>query len=257
MRMVVGEMIRTTSLYEMCHELFAGYPLASATANPSGTFCSMILMLQDGDDVKFFVLSRDRHEQKVRYSLRSWRAADIVDIEDDGSAAIPDTVINAVMRGVPLPQDGSLFGGISRGAIRALVAVYTTYTPAWPEPSWMVMPRAEDPKTQWPPFTNVPLFGHWFWEDYRAGNIVAIGDLIAATPDTVFWVGTREILGSDCCAIVRDVRSPEGHMLQHGRYVYHEALRADKAVPSLTELLANYEKTDLAPRFRRAKHQDS
>lgn len=254
MRVVVGEMIRTSSLHETCHELFAGYPLATTTANRSGTVCSMILMLQDGEDVRFFVLSRDCHEHGTRYSLRSWRAADIVYIENEGNTAISDTVIDTLTRGVPIPQDRSLFGWTSGSAISALVAVYTTYTPMWPEPSWMVMPRAEDPEAQWPPFTDEPLFGQWFWEDYRAGDIVSVADLIAATPDTVFWVDTKAVLGSDCCAIVRDIESPEGHTLQGGRYVYHEALRAGKTVPSLRTLLTWDAKTDLTPRFRRTGH---
>lgn len=98
--------------------------------------------------------------------------------------------------------------------------------------------------------TDECLFGDWFWEHYRAGNLVCLGGLIAETPDTVFWVDTRAILGSGCCAVARDITSPDGYTLRRGRYVYHQALRADKPMPSLGELLADTEKIDLAPRFQ-------
>ena len=45
-------------------------------------------------------------------------------------------------------------------------------------------------------------------------------------------------------------------MLRRGRYVYSEALRAGEVVPSLTALLADTRKTDLAPRFRRSAYSD-
>jgi hypothetical protein len=70
----------------------------------------------------------------------------------------------------------------------------------------------------------------------------------------VFWTDTGAILGSGCCAVAHDIRSPEGPMLQRGRYVYYQALRAGKPVPSLRVLLAATGKIDLAPRFRRSGH---
>jgi hypothetical protein len=242
-------MIRTSSLSEACHELFSGYPLAARAANHAGTIRSMVLMLQDGDDSQFFVLSHDSREGRHCYSLRPWRATGTVGIEADGGA-VPDVAVNAVTRGVPIPRDGSLFGWRYGDAITALVAVYTKYAPACPEPCWTVMPLVGIPETQWPPFTGEHLFGRWFWEHYRAGNIVSVGDLIAAAPDTVFWADTKAILGSDCCAVARDIKSPDGHTLRRGRYVYYQALRAGKPVPPLGALLADTGKTDLAPRFQ-------
>jgi hypothetical protein len=112
------------------------------------------------------------------------------------------------------------------------------------------MPLAGTPEAQWPPFTRDRLFGHWFWEHYWAGNIVSVGGLIAGIADTAFWVNTRAILGSDCCAVARDVRSPEEPVLRQGRYVYHEVLRDGKSVPPLEALLAYPGRVDLATRFR-------
>ena len=242
-------MIRVSSLYETCHELFSDYPLVVRAEDPSETARSMVLSLQDGDHERFFILSSDRHEDRPCYSLRSWRAEGVVNIEADGST-ISDAAVDAVTRGVPIPQDESLFGWRYGDDIVALVVFYTTYTPACPEPCWSVMPLADIPEAQWPPFTGERFFGHWFWEHYWAGNIVSVDGLVAGTPDTAFWVDTQAILGSDCCVVARDIKSSDGYRLRRGRYIYHKALREDRPVPSLEALLADPGKTDLAPRFR-------
>ena len=242
--------MRTSSLYEKCHELFIGYPLAASAVDGERTVRSMVLMLRDEDDAEFFVLSHHCGEGRSFYSLCPWPAGTIVDIEADGSAPVPDAVVSAVTHGVPIPQDGSLFGWKRQDAVTALIAVYAEHTPTSPEPCWSVMPRAGIPETQWPPFTGEPLIGNWFWELQQAGKIVFVGGLIAGIPGTVFWADTESIIGSDCCVVARDVRSPEGYTLPSGRYVYYKALRAGGPVPSLQELLADTDKTDLAPRFQ-------
>lgn len=61
-------------------------------------------------------------------------------------AAVPDVVVDAVTHGVPFPQDGSLFGWTHGDGVTALVAVYASYTPASPEPSWAAMPLAGIPE---------------------------------------------------------------------------------------------------------------
>ena len=247
-------MICTSSLYEACYELFAGYPLAASAVNHRGTIRSMVLMLRDGDEARFFILLHDCSEDQPFYSLHPWRGGDIVDIRADSRAAVSDLFVDAVARGLPIPRHGSLFGWSCEDTVTALIAVYAEYTPASPEPGWSVMPLADIPEMLWPPFTGERLFGQWFWEHHRAGNIVSVVDLIAGTPDTVFWTDTKAILGSDCCVVARDIRGPEGPTLQYGRYVYYQALRADKPVPSLTALLADASKTDLASRFRGPVH---
>ena len=72
------------SLYEACDELFAAYPLAVTAVDHGGTVRSMVLLLRDGDDAGFFVLSRDGHESRPAYSLFPWRGGVIVDIGEDG-----------------------------------------------------------------------------------------------------------------------------------------------------------------------------
>ena len=244
-------MIRTISPYEACQELFTSYPIAARATGHGSTIRSMVLMLRNSDDARFFVLSQDCDDGVLLYSLCPWPAGDVVDIEANGGAPIPDVVVNVVTCGVPLPRHGSIFGWTERDAITALVVIYTEYDPARPLPRWTVMPRAGIPEPRWPPFMGKPLFGQWFWEHYRAGGIVPLDGLIADSPDTVYWVNTRQILGSDCCAVARDVRSPDRHTLRRGCYVYSEALRAGAPIPSLTALLADAGKIDLAPRFRR------
>lgn len=244
-------MIQIASLYAACHELFAKFPLAARDVGDSGTIRSMVLMLRDDDDSRFFVLAQRCGEGRPRYSLCSWPAGDLVDIDTDGGAAVPDLLASAVTRGVPLPRHGSMFGWIDRAAIGALIVIYTDSAPDRPLPRWSVMPMAGLPESRWPPFTGRGSFGPWFWDEYAAGSVVWLDQLIAQAPDSVFWVNTRAILASDCCAVARDIQGPYGHTLRRGRYVYSEALRSGKPVPSLTALLADTAKIDMAPRFRR------
>jgi hypothetical protein len=223
--------------------------LAVKTANRDGTILTMVLTLRDGDGVNYFTLSHDRRDGKPPYSLRPWRATDSVDIGASNNA-VPDMVFNAVTYGVPIPRHGSLFGWVYEEAITAIVPVYTTYTPENPEPSWTVMPCAAVSEKQWPSFTYEHFFGQWFWQYYQAGSIVSLGRLIAGTRATVFWIDIKAVLGSECCAVARDTRSPEGYTLPRGCYVHYEVLRSGKPLPSLGILLAESGKTDLAPRFR-------
>jgi hypothetical protein len=243
-------MICTSSLYNACGALFASYPLATRVVDWRGTMRSMVLMLRDDDDAGFFVLTYDCGEGRPYYSLSPWHAGGVINIEADGGA-VPDWAVSAVIRGIPIPRHGSLFGWRRREAVTALIPAYAKYTPACPEPAWAVMPLTGTPEAQWPPFTGELLLGSWFWDHYRAGSIVSLGGLIAGTPDTVFWLDTQAILGGNCCAVARDIRSREGYTLRRGAYVYYEALRAGKPVPPLDVLLSDPGKTDLAPRFRR------
>jgi hypothetical protein len=241
-------MTRTSTLYEACHRLFDNYPLAVTPVYYGQTIRSMVLLVRDGNDAKFFVLSHGQTGGMTSYSLCPWPAGSIEEIGDDGGT-IPPEVVHAVTLGIPIPRDGSLFGWACAGTVTALVTVYAEYTPACPEPSWAVMPLAGHPEGQWPPFIGERLLGHWFWEYSQAGSIVSLSGLVARSADTVFWVDTKATLGSDCCAVKHDIRSPNGLMLPSGRYVYFEALRAGKPVPSLSELLADTSKIDLAPLF--------
>jgi hypothetical protein len=242
-------MIRTSSVYERCHDLFAMYPQAVRAANHSETIHLMVLMLRDGDAGRFFVLSDDRRDGASQYALRRWRTQGVENIQASGGD-VSDLAVDAVSRGVPVPQDEYLFGWRDGDVLTALVVLYTTYTPARPEPGWAVMPLMGSPEAQWPPFARDRLLGHWFWEHYWAGNIVSVGSLVAGTSDTVFWVDTQAILGSNCCVVARDVSSPDEPVLRQGRYVYHEVLREGKPVPTLETLLADPNKTDLASRFQ-------
>jgi hypothetical protein len=243
-------MIHTSSLYETCHDLFTDYPLAATVINRSGTVRSMVLMLQEGADAGYFILSQYCDKGRSSFSLWVWPAGEIVDIEDGASTAIPDAAVNAVTHGTPIPRDGSLFGWACGDGITALIAVYAEYTPASPEPSWAVMPLAGIPEAQWPPFTGEPLFGNWSWEHFRSAKIVSLADFIAGTLDTVFWVDTKAALGSDSCVVAHDMTSPEGYTLRRGCYVYYQTLREGMLVPSLRSLLADTSKIDLATRFQ-------
>jgi len=245
------DMMRTSSLPDACDQLFSAYPLTVTVVNRHPAISSMVLMLQDGEDERFLVLSQDRREDKRRYSLRPWRATESVDI-DPNDGAVSEEIANAVTNGVPVPCDGAMFGWRHGDDVSALVAFFTTYAPETPEPSWTVMPRAGIPEAQWPPFTDECHLGHWFWDHYRAGHAVSVGGLIAANPGTAFWVDTRAVLGSGCCAVACDVRSLDGYALRRGRYVYCQVLRSGSSLPSLEVLLADTDKIDLASRLSRS-----
>jgi hypothetical protein len=240
-------MIPTSQVYTACSDLFDAYPLAVSAVSHVPAMHSMVLMLRDGDDIRFFVLLHIRGEGKPAYTLSPWRADGAVEIAADGGE-VPDLAADAVTRGVPIPRDGAMFGWACQEIVTSLIVITARYTPDSPVPAWSVMPPAGMPEAQWPPFTGERLFGPWFWEHYRAGNLIYLGGLIAANPGTVFWADTYEVLGSDCCIVTCDIKTPEGHILRRGRYLDAAALRAG-APPSLTGLLADAGKTDLAPRF--------
>src|SRR5215475_6310677 len=167
-------MSSTSALYKKCHDLFVGYPLAATAVNRDGrTISSMILMLENGDGARYFVLWHDCGIDGSPYSLCRWRAGDIVAIGADGGA-VPDEFVHAVTSGVPIPRHGSVFGWTRTDAVTALVVMYAKYSPALPEPRWTVMPLADIPEPQWPPFTDECFLGHWFWEHYEAGDIVSL-----------------------------------------------------------------------------------
>jgi hypothetical protein len=238
-----------SSAYDLCEELFEGYPLAVVSVDWTGTVHSMVLMVHEGDGADFFMLARHRGGDEPFYSLSSWQEdGPVVDIEAD-EGVVPEVAAAILRRCVPLPRHGSLFGWLPGSAVSALVAVYADYTPEYPEPSWAVLPLAGAPARSWPPFTGEEWLGPWFWEHYKAGKLVSLAALVAANPDTVFWVRTAATLGWDCCVVSRDVTSDACYELPRGCYLYYEALRAGVSVPSAGELLSGPGKTDLAPRL--------
>lgn len=239
-------MTRASGLDLACRELFTDYPLAAWASGGTGTSRSMVLMMPG--EASFFVLSLGFDKGEPVCSLEPWPAGYGEVIPADEIDA-PDAAENVLTNGVPIPRDGSLFGWTRGHAVTALIAFYATYAPETPEPSWTVMPHAGSPEAQWPQFTEERLLGHWFWDYYWAGTIIPLGGLIAENPDTVYWVDTKAVLGSDCCAVARDIGSSEGHTLSSGRYVYFQVLRAGKPVPPLNTLLTNAGKIDLAARF--------
>ena len=244
-----GGTVRAGSSYRRCQRLYARYPLAVRLANTTGTVRSMVLTVADGEQAGFYVLLHDSGADKDFYLLKRWRGRSIGSVYAGSGTDVPVAFVDVVTNGIPVPRDGSLFGWKSVDGVTALVTVHVKYAPTHPEPSWSLMLLADAPKALWPPFTEEPLFGSWFWDYHRAGSIVRLDNLIAATPDTVFWVETEAILDSDCCVVERDVESSDGYTLRRGRYVSCQALEARTQVPSLAELLANPGKTDLASRF--------
>jgi hypothetical protein len=242
-------------LYEACGRLFAEYPLAARAVDLAGAVNSMILMVDHGENLGFFVLLQDRSDGRILYSLSQWEAGEDVDIDADGSVAIPAALAEAITNGMPLPRHGSLFGWRSGNTVTALVSVHTKRTSACPEPCWVVMPRAGGQETEWPPFTGGRVLGHWVWDYLHAGNLVSLGEVVARTPGTVFWMDAEPVMGWTCCVVASDIFGPEGCTLRRGRYVYYRALQAVAPVPPLSVLLADSRKVDLAPRFWRSAIQ--
>lgn len=239
-------MTNITGMHEECHELFITYPLAGRRGNGNEAARSMILMTPEGP--AFFLLSLDHEEGRPVYSIGPWPASDTAEISADGDALDSDTVVDVLTYGVPIPRDGSLFGWINRTDVTALVVVYADESGS-SVPSWAVMPLAGTEEGQWPPFADERLLGKWFWKHYWTGDVIWLDEVVASTPDTVFWVDTKATLGSDCCVVACDVKASTDHTLQQGCYVYYQALRDRKPVPSRQALLADDGKVDLAPLY--------
>lgn len=242
-------MVPASRAYLACRYLFNEYPLAVSAVDHIPAMHTMILMLCDGERVRFFALMRIRGRSRTDYTLSPWRATGAVEIAADGGE-VPELVANVVEQGIPVPRDGSLFGWAYQEIVTALIVIYASYRPDSPVPVWSVMPLVGTPESQWPPFSIEQFFGRWFWKDYQAGNIVLLDGLIAANPGIVFWLDTYQALGSGCCAVASDIKTSEGRILRRGKYLGVAALRAGVAMPSLANLLAEARKTDLAPRFQ-------
>jgi hypothetical protein len=228
-----------------CQQLFVGYPLAVRPAS-AGAGRSMVLMVAEGP--AFFLLRLGDEDGGLEYSIGPWPAGDAEEVPAGDHPAVSGSLANALLHGIPIPRDGSLFGWVHDDAVTALVVVYADESEN-PVPSWSIMPLAGTPELQWPPFTDERLFGGWFWKHYLAGEVICLGNLVAENPDTVFWVDLKATTGSDCCAVERDIRTFTGHTLRRGCYLYFQALRERRRVPPLDVLLADAGKIDLAPWF--------
>jgi hypothetical protein len=251
-------MQRDRSLYDQCDDLFADCPQAVQPVNRSGTIGSMVLMLRDGANDGYFALTCDGAGDSAVYLIWSWPGGSITEIDAAGTSPVGAAAASAITLGVPVPRDGSLFGWVppGSGTVTSLLVIYAEYTPVTPEPGWAVMPSAGAGPEQWPPFADEPLFGNWTW-NYREGRLVPLADVVARSPGTVFWVDTKPVLGSDCCAVACDLAGPDGWVLPRGRYAYHQVLRAGEPVPALDRLLADPGKIDLATRFQQMLRGDT
>lgn len=239
-------MAHISSHYSNLRELFVDYPLAVRTdedGEDGETSCSMVLMVHEGPE--FFVLRLLFRNERPVYTVGLWPTGDVQEISADGDPPVSNTLANALTHGVPIPRDGSLFGWLHGDAVTALVVVYASESEDL-VPSWAIMPLAGAPEWQWPPFSEERLFGSWFWKSYRAGEVVCLGDSVAQSPGTVFWVDTKATLGSDCCVVKRDIAISTGYTLPRGRYVYLQALREGNQVPSLEQLEHDSDNIDLA-----------
>jgi hypothetical protein len=153
-----------------------------------------------------------------------------------------DVTLNKLGAAVPLPRRGSLFGYVSAQKITAVIAFYHDGD----RPSFAVMPHAGDDRDSWPPFTYEPVLGPWFWNAYQLGRIVNLGPMVATHPETVFWAGTAESLGSNCCAVARDILTDQGAVLRSGDYVCWQPLADGVSPPALSDLLLAPDLTDLS-----------
>jgi hypothetical protein len=161
-------------VYLACRYLFNEYPLSVSAFDHVPSLHTMVLMLRDGEDVRFFALMRIRGNGRTDYTLSAWRAQGAVEIAADGGE-VPEAVANVIEQGIPIPRDGLLFGWAYQEIVTALIMVYASYRPDSPLPAWSVMPLLGTPESQWPPFSIERYFGRWFWKDYQAGNIVQFG----------------------------------------------------------------------------------
>ncbi len=154
--------------------------------------------------------------------------------------------------GMPtFPRDGSLFGWRDGADITALVVTYAEDDgdAADEKPTWSAMPLAGAEETSWPPFTGQDFASSGFWDHYRAGRIVNLAPVLAASPAAAFWV-MRATGEWSCCAVTRDLPGPGGRWhLRQGVYAYSEVLRDQRPVPDVDTLARSPRAVDLAPQF--------
>ena len=233
-------MVRTTSLYEACQELFTEYPLAARAADHSDAIRSMVLVLREDEDARFFLLSRDCGDGAARYSLCPWPGGDAVDIEADEGVPVPDVVAKAV---TPRPAPPSWLHvrmdarGYHHRTGRGLHGVRCGQAAA---PLDGDATRVGTPKSGVATLHRQALFRELVLGVLPGRGHRFLGGVIAASANTVFWVNTQAILGSDCCIVARDIGGPGRRTLQRGCYAYSEVLRAGKRVPSLAALLVSH-----------------
>lgn len=252
-------------LYEACGALFTAYPLAVEPVTCDGTQSVMTLMLSDGGNAAFCTVHQVRDGEPFPFFVVTplgSRGCGVVftsggETQERGRYRAADAQ-RMIRQGTPLPRDGALFGWCCDGDVTALIAIYTAPDSRSPDPAWAVMPLAGGDEGGWPPFTREDLFGPWFWEHCRAARIVDIGNRIAATSRTVFWVpvGIPDA-GDGCIAVAQPVASGDvGFTLPAGRYVYYRALRDGIPIPALADLLAEPAAVDLGPRFQNLSDEE-
>lgn len=103
------EVIETASVYPACGELLASFPWPPRDMDGSGTIRSMVLVLRDADDPRFFVVAQGCREGGPLYSLCRWPAGDVPDV-GPGGRAVPGALADGVIRSVPPLPHGSIFG---------------------------------------------------------------------------------------------------------------------------------------------------
>src|SRR5438477_1566397 len=116
-------MVPASRAYLACRYLFDEYPLAVSAVDHVPAMHTMVLMLRDGEDVRFFALMRIRGRGGTDYTLSRWRATSAVEVAADGGE-VPDLVATGVEQGIPTPRDGSLFGWAYQEIVTALIVVY-------------------------------------------------------------------------------------------------------------------------------------
>src|SRR5215471_17103347 len=119
-------MVPASRAYLACRYLFNEYPLAVSGVDHIPAMHTMVLMLCDGEQVRFFVLMRIRSRSRTDYTLSPWRATGAVEIAADGGE-VPELVANVVEQGIPVPRDGSLFGWAYQEIVTALIVIYARY----------------------------------------------------------------------------------------------------------------------------------
>ena len=190
-------------------------------------------------------------EGQPSYSVRLWRSPGGARIGPGIGSAVPEVFADAILHGVPVPRHGSLLGWDDgrdhHGTDRFLCGVHAPVSGAF------VGADAARGHSRNP---VAPVRRRVRPRAMVLEVLPGRADRLARRPhrsELRAWFSgrtQRRSLALDCCVVADDiVESFAGPTLQRGRYVYYEALRAGKPVPSLEALLAGA-KIDLAPRLR-------
>ena len=228
-----------------CAALYEGYPLAVGVADG---LRRMVLMTSAGRLPAFHDLIQDG---PGTYVLQPWGKRPVAEFTPGSGPAMPPEAAAVLAGGVPLPRDGSLVGFFDgTGHVAAVLA--TSHEP--PRPAFSMMPRADLRQTEWPPATDEPSFGPWFWQLLADEAAADLEPFIVANPGAAYAATGETVPGGTAVVITEPLLVAGRYILPAGVFVHWRELARGETIPPIGDLLRQAENVvDLAASFTEAR----